>query len=107
MGDTRVEAMTAYDWKAHHQETNNLIGVLWDFIDRRPRVAALFYANELEANDWGDIVKPRTGGGRTTSVSIMNRKGITKMYHGWLCVLRHGGYSAFLNRRNRGTAIPA
>lgn len=106
MGDTRIHAMTGYDWKAHHQETNNLVGILWDFIEKRPRVAAIFYSGYLEKDDWGRIVQPRTGGGRTTSVSIMSRKGIRKMYSGWLCVLREGGYAEFLNSRNRGDFIP-
>lgn len=105
-GDTRIHCMTAYDWKAHHRETNNLVGVLWDFIDRRPRIVAMFYCNKLEEHDWGRIVQPRRGGGRTTSVSIMNRNGISKMYAGWLCVLSGGGYREFLNRRNKDRLIP-
>ena len=106
MGDTRIGAMTGYDWKAHHQETNNLIGILWDFIERRPRVVAVFYSGTLDEDDWGQIVQPRAGGGRTTSVSIMRRKGIQKMYGGWICVLREGGYADFLNKRNKGNLIP-
>lgn len=104
-GDTRIGCMTAYDWKAHHRETNNLVGILWDFIGERPRVAAMFYSSELEQEDWGEIVQPRAGGGRTTSVSIMSRSGIRKMYAGWLCVLSDGGYRELLNRRNEGDLI--
>ena len=107
MGDTRIAAMTGYDWKAHHQETNNLVGILWDFIERRPRVVAVFYSNDLVKDDWGQIVQPRTGGGRTTSVSILGRTGIQKMYGGWLCVLSDGSYADFLNKRNKGAIIPA
>ncbi len=106
IGDTRIGSMTGYDWKAHHRETNNLVGILWDFIAARPRVAAMFYASDLNDDDWGSIVQPRASGGRTTSVSIMNRSGIAKMYAGWLCVLSDGEYAAFLNRRNRGEQIP-
>jgi len=106
MGDTRIHTMRGYDWKAHHQETNNLVGILWDFIGRRPRVVAVFYSGCLGEEDWGAIVQPRSGGGRTTSVSIMNRRGICKMYDGWLCVLNEGGYANFLNKRNRGDLIP-
>ena len=73
IGDSRIGCMSGYDWKAHHRETNNLLGILWDFIDRRPRIAAMFYSDVLNENDWGKIVQPRTGGGRTTSVSIMGR----------------------------------
>jgi transcriptional regulator with XRE-family HTH domain len=106
IGDTRINCMKGYDWKAHHRGTNNLLGVLWDFIERRPRVVALFYSSELREADWGAIVQPKEGGGRTTSVSIMAQSGIRKMYHGWLCVLSTGGYAEFLNQRNDDTAIP-
>jgi len=106
IGDTRIECMVSYDWKAHHRETNNLVGVLWDFIDQRPRVASLFYSCKLNDDDWGKIVKPKEGGGRTTSVSVMSSPGIQKMYSGWLCVLKSGGYAEFLNKKNRDFKIP-
>jgi len=105
LGDSRIGCMTGYDWKAHHRETNNLAGIIWDFIDRRPRIAALMYSSNLGTVDWGDIVHPKAGGGRTTSVSIMSQSGIRKMYGGWLCVLKHGKYAEFLNRRNGGNLI--
>lgn len=107
IGDQRIGCTTSFDWKAHHRDTNNLLGVFWDFIGSRPRVAALFYSAELTVNDWGRIVRPREGGSRTTSVSIISDSGRRKMLEGWLCVLRHGGYVEFLNRRNRGELIPA
>ena len=106
LGDARIHCLLRYDWKAHHRDTNNLVGLLWDFVRRRPRIAAVFYANDLTQGDWGRIVQPRPGGGRTTSVSIMAPSGIRKMYEGWLCVLSAGSYRRFLNTRNRGDAIP-
>ena len=106
IGDTRIDAMTKYDWKAHHRETNNLVGILWDFWGGRPRIVAAFYSAEIEQDDWGKIVQPQEGGGKTTSVSIMARTGIEKMYQGWVCVLKEGGYPEFLNKRNRGDLIP-
>jgi transcriptional regulator with XRE-family HTH domain len=36
IGDTRIGCLVGYDWKAHHRETNNLLGILWDFIAGRP-----------------------------------------------------------------------
>ena len=105
VGDTRIRCMTGYDWKAHHRETNNLLGILWDFIDKRPRIAAMFYCDQLKEEDWGRIVAPKPGGGRTTSVSIMSKRGIKKMYTGWLCVLSRGGYREFLNKRNNDRSI--
>jgi transcriptional regulator with XRE-family HTH domain len=106
IGDTRIGDLVGYDWKAHHRATNNLLGILWDFIDGRPRIAAMFFSSELKEDDWGTIIQPREGGGRTTSVSIMTRGGVRKMYEGWLCVLAGGRYANFLNQRNDGTLIP-
>ena len=105
IGDSRISCLLGYDWKSHHRSTNNLVGLLWDFVAGRPRVAAVFYAGNLAEDDWGEIVRPRAGGGRTTSVSVMTRSGIRKMYEGWLCVLSSGGYREFLNDRNGGDLI--
>ena len=107
IGDTRIGCLLGYDWKSHHRDTNNLVGLLWDFVGGRPRVAAVFYASNLVEDDWGEIVQPRAGGGRTTSVSIMARSGIRKMYEGWLCVLSTGGYREFLNDRNGSDLVAA
>lgn len=106
IGDTRIGCLTNYDWKAHHRDTNNLLAIIWDFLNGRPRIVAAFYTSDLVAEDWGNVVKPKTGGGRTTSVSIMTRTGITKLYQGWLCVLKNGGYAEFLNRKNKDSKIP-
>lgn len=40
IGDQRIDLLKGYDWKAHHRETNNLVGLLWDFIEGRPRIVA-------------------------------------------------------------------
>ena len=105
IGDTRIGCLQGYDWKAHHRGTNNLVGLLWDFVLGMPRIAGVFYSSDLSQNDWGQIVQPRSGGGRTTSVSIMTRSGTRKMYEGWLCVLSTGGYREFLNKRNGGDLV--
>jgi hypothetical protein len=70
IGDQRISLLRSYDWKAHHRDTNNLIGILWDFIEGAPSIVAVFYSNELNTEHWGAIIHPREGGGRTTSVSI-------------------------------------
>ena len=86
IGDARIPLLTGYDWKAHHQQTNLLLGLVWDFIDGHLRIVAVFYSNSLNTTggarnpDWGAIIQPREGGGRTTSVSIMTRAGVRKMY---------------------------
>ncbi len=105
IGDERIDLMTGYDWKAHHRDTNNLLGLLWDFVDGMPTIVAVFYSSDLVEDDWGKIVQPKAGGGRTTSVSIMSRQGIRKMYDGCLCVIADQRYVDFLNRRNRAQAL--
>jgi len=87
IGEQRIHTLTSFDWKAHHTETNNLLAVLWDFIDELPTIVACFYRNDLEIDDWGKIVKPTEGGGRTTSVSVMKPHGILKMCKGWIAVI--------------------
>lgn len=106
IGDQRIEYLMGYDWKAHHRETNNLFAVLWDFIDRKPIITAAFYCNSLTVEDWGVIVQPKEGGGRTTSVSIMTKEGVNKMYRHWVAVIDDDRYKKFLNRRNKGNIIP-
>lgn len=106
MGDTRIDVLTGYDWKAHHRETNNLLGLLWDFDEKQsPRIISVFFGNNLTENDWGKIVQPKEGGGRTTSVSIMPRAGVKKMYDNWLLVLDDDRYKFFLNKHNKSDLI--
>lgn len=92
IGEQRIDIITSFDWKAHHRMTNNLMGILWDFIGGCPTVVACFYKNDLTEKDWGKIVEPKTGGGRTTSVSIMNRSGIKKMCQNWVAVIDDDQY---------------
>ncbi len=105
IGDQRINVLKGYDWKAHHRDTNNLMGILWDFIGGVPRIVAVFFANNLTVEDWGTIVQPKEGGGRTTSVSIMTRRGVKKMYEGCLYVLNEERYINFLNRYNDATLL--
>ncbi|HJT79436.1 MAG TPA: helix-turn-helix transcriptional regulator [Gemmataceae bacterium] len=62
IGDQRSNMLTGADWKAHHRETNRLLGLFWDFIDRVPTVIGLFYRNDLTEADWGEVVVPTAGG---------------------------------------------
>lgn len=105
IGDTRIDLMKGYDWKAHHRETNNLIGIFWDFHDRVPHIIAVFFGNGLTENEWGNIIQPKDGGGRTTSVSIMTRDGVKKMYSNWLAVKDDSRYIDFFNKYNGGKQI--
>lgn len=106
IGHERIDLLTGYDWKAHHRETNNLLGLLWDFVDGIPAIVAVFYSSDLSESDWGKIVQPKAGGGRTTSVSIMGNTGIRKMYEGWISVIADERYAKFLNKKNRDSLIP-
>lgn len=99
IGDQRIELMNKFDWKSHHRGTNNLIGILWDFINGVPTIVATFYRNDLTEDDWGKIVQPKSGGGRTTSVSIMNAAGISKMAQGWIAVIDDSAYIEKLSRK--------
>jgi len=106
IGDQRIGVMTGYDWKAHHRETNNLVAIIWDFIDTVPRIVAVFFSSNLTENHWGVIVQPRAGGGRTTSVSIMTRNGVKVLYDEWVTVISNDRrYSEFLNSYNRGNLL--
>lgn len=106
IGDQRIGTLKGYDWKAHHRDTNNLVGVVWDFINGAPRIVAIFFCASLTTEDWGTIVHPRDGGGRTTSVSIMTRPGVAKMYANWVAVLDEDPrYAVFFDRHNRGSLM--
>lgn len=87
IGENRIAKVNSFDWKAHHRETNDLLAIFWDFINEVPTIAACFYRNDLTIDDWGKIVEPKAGGGRTTSVSIMTSTGVKKMCHGWIAVI--------------------
>jgi len=105
MGEARISVIKGYDWKAHHQLTNSLIGLVWDFFDGVPAIVALFYSANLSPEDWGNIVQPKAGGGRNTSVSIMSRKGVAKMYEGWVAVINDERYIKFFNKFNKADLI--
>ena len=87
IGEQRISLLTSFDWKAHHRTTNHLLGILWDFIDENPTIAACFYQSNLKIDDWGKIVQPKEDGGRTTSVSIMKSSGVKKMCQNWVAIL--------------------
>lgn len=99
IGENRIQFINGFDWKAHHRNTNCLIGVLWDFIDGTPSIVAVFYRNDLVVDDWGAIVQPKEGGGRTTSVSIMTSNGVKKMCNGWIAVVNNQNYILKLSNK--------
>jgi len=102
IGEQRLQYVTGYNWKAHHRETNNLIGIIWDFIDNKPTIVALAYSNQLIEDDWGVQPLPKKGGGRTTSVSIIKKSGMSKMVQGLILHINDDFYDErMLNRLER------
>lgn len=99
IGEQRVSLINSFDWKAHHRDTNHLLSVLWDFIDGLPTYIAAFYQDSLSPEDWGKIVQPKEGGGRTTSVSIMKAQGVKKMCKNWIAVLNDEDYINLLAKK--------
>ena len=99
VGEQRVALVNSFDWKAHHITTNHLLAILWDFINGNPTIVACFFQDNLKIEDWGRIVQPHEGGGRTTSVSIMQKSGIKKMCEGWIAVLDNPQYIELLSNR--------
>lgn len=99
IGESRYPTLVSAEWKAHHQETKVLLGIFWDFVDGLATILGSFFRNDLdtrigkENKDWGSIIHPREGGGRTTSVSIMKKgrsdsEGVRKMGRGWVVLPR-------------------
>lgn len=101
IGDTRVDLITGINWKAHHRDTNNLMGIIWDFWEGLPAVMVVSYSDRLEPEDWGKIVQPREGGGRTTSVSIMAKSGVVKMLGNSVRVVKLPAYAELVDKLSR------
>lgn len=100
LGVQRIDLLKGYDWKAHHRETNNLIGITWDFIEGIPTITSVQYSSALSELSWGHIVQPAQGGGRTTSVSIMTREGVATMCKGWIIMIDDKRYIDFFCKYN-------
>ena len=98
IGEERISIVTAFNWKAHHRETNFLMGLLWDFVEGKPAITAVTFSADLEEEDWGRIVQPKEGGGRTTSVSIMAKSGVRKMLSNALFVIDDERYRAKIKK---------
>jgi len=98
IGDTRIQLITGISWKAHHRETNNLLAIIWDFKDSIPAIMVVAYSPNLEEADWGKIVQPKKGGGRTTSVSIISKGGVTKLLNNTLLVVDDERYISLVEK---------
>lgn len=83
-GQTRVKSLTGITWQAHHRDVRELLGLVWDFVKgthefNYPKITAVFYANNLVVDDWGEISGTT---GRNTKVTGMRASGRLKMGEG-------------------------
>ncbi|WP_152414475.1 hypothetical protein [Blastomonas sp. AAP53] len=53
-------------WKAHHRQTNNLIALQSNYVDRVPQIVAGFFADDLEECDWTEKQNPKEGSTMTS-----------------------------------------
>ena len=95
-GEQRIDRIkTPLEWKAHHQKTNNLLGLYSDYIDGYPTIIATFYSNKLVPEDWSVRQEPQ-GDSAMTSFSTLLNSGYKKMLSGIICCLNDNQYLKFL-----------
>ncbi|URN87365.1 MAG: hypothetical protein NAG77_21370 [Pseudomonas protegens] len=93
-GETRIDNLTGITWQAHHREVEELLGIVWDFVDdgqnfNHPAITGAFYSSELSEDDWGAISGTT---GRNTKVTGMNSSGKEKMGNGWVTLIDDPDY---------------
>jgi hypothetical protein len=82
-------------WKAHHQQTNDLVALQSDYVDRVPQIVAVFYSKDLTPADWTLKQEPRAGS-TMTSFCQTRRSAFEKLRRG-LRLYRVGfGLESFL-----------
>lgn len=93
-GETRINDLSGITWQAHHREVEELMGLIWDFVDdgqafNYPAITGAFYSSELKESDWGAISGTT---GRNTKVTGMNSSGRGKMGNGWVVIVDDDQY---------------
>lgn len=93
-GETRINDLSGITWQAHHREVEELLGLIWDFVDdgqefNYPAITGAFYSSELKESDWGAISGTT---GRNTKVTGMNSSGRGKMGNGWVVIVDDDQY---------------
>ena len=88
-GEMRISKLTGITWQAHHREVEELLGLIWDFVDsghkfNYPMITGAFYSNTLNEDDWGKISGTT---GRNTKVTGMRTSGKEKMGNGWIALI--------------------
>lgn len=86
VGEQRFPNVTSLGWKAHHSNVNHLLGVLWDFIEEVPTIVAVFYQDNLTAEDWRTPYRP-SGDSHGTNMVGMSTSGIKHLCTNWWCVI--------------------
>ncbi|KHT34753.1 hypothetical protein WCT79_13750 [Pectobacterium carotovorum] len=105
-GETRIDNLTGITWQAHHREVEELLGIVWDFVDdgqnfNHPAITGAFYSSELSEDDWGAISGIT---GRNTKVTGMNSSGKKKMGNGWVTLIDDPKYITKYQRLLKFTA---
>ena len=99
-GETRIDSLNGITWQAHHREVEELLGIVWDFVDdgqnfNHPAITGAFYSSELSEDDWGAISGTT---GRNTKVTGMSSSGKEKMGNGWVTLIDDPKYVAKYQR---------
>ena len=99
-GQRRVARLTGISWQAHHREVKELMGLVWDFVQVKdeflfPSLTAIFYADDLTSDDWGQISGTT---GRNTKVTGMTISGKRKMANGWVTLIDDPDFWATYSR---------
>lgn len=93
-GKPRIGSLEGITWQAHHREVEKLLGLVWDFVDSThdfnyPKITAIFYADDLVMDDWGEISGTE---GRNTKVTGMRVSGKQKMGQSWVALIDNLAY---------------
>ncbi len=99
-GQPRISSLEGITWQAHHREVKKLLGLVWDFVKSEhdfnyPKITAIFYAENLVTDDWGEISGTE---GRNTKVTGMKASGKQKMGQGWVALIDEQSYKDIYRR---------
>ena len=82
-------------WKAHHQETNSLLALHSDYVERIPQVVSVFFSNELSQEDWTKKQNPKEGS-TMTSFSQTTSGAFDKLRRGLMLYRKGIGLEQYL-----------
>jgi hypothetical protein len=82
-------------WKAHHRETNHLIAIHSDYVNKVPQIIAAFYSDQLDESDWTIKQQPKEGS-TMTSFCQTTPSAFLKLKNGLKFYMDGIGYEQFL-----------